>query len=62
LSANTAGEQLGGTIQQLPLPLAPLDRGNGVISGNLLDRLAAIDFFHGDLGLELGTMGAAIAH
>ncbi len=55
-------EQLTGTIQQLPLPLTDLDGVDGVISGDLLDRLAATDRFHGDSGLELGAMGAAFAH
>jgi len=31
-----------------------------VISGDLLDRLAATDRFHGDLGLELGAVGSAL--
>jgi hypothetical protein len=35
---------------------------NGVVRGDLLDRLAAADRLHGDLGLELGTVGAALAH
>ncbi len=55
-------EQLVGTIQQLPLPLAHLDGVNGVISSDLLDRFATTDRFHGDLGLELGAVGAALAH
>ena len=54
------GEQLAGTIEQLPLPLAHLDRVDGVFGGDLLDRLAATDCLHGDPGLELGTMGAAL--
>jgi hypothetical protein len=33
-----------------------------VVSGDLLDRLAATDRLHGDPGLELGTVGAALAH
>ena len=33
-----------------------------MISGDLLDRLATTDRLHGDPGLELGTMGAALAH
>ena len=49
-------------IQQLPLPLAHLDGMDGVISGDLLDRLAATDRLHGDPGLELGAVGAALAH
>ena len=55
-------EQLTGAIQQLPLPLAHLDRVDGVVGGNLLERLAATDRLHGDLGLERGTMGLALAH
>jgi len=35
---------------------------DGVVGGDLLDRLAATDRFHGDPGLELGTVGAALAH
>jgi hypothetical protein len=34
---------------------------DGVLSGDLPDRLAATDRFHGDSGLELGAMGAALA-
>jgi len=33
-----------------------------VVSGDLLDRLAATDRLHGDPGLELGAVGAALAH
>jgi hypothetical protein len=53
------GEQFAGVIEQLPLPLTHLD---GVIGGNPLDRLAATDRLHGDPGLELGAMGAALTH
>ena len=56
------GEQLAGSIQQLPLPLAHLDGVDGVIGGDLLDRLAATDRLHGDSGLELRAVGAALAH
>lgn len=56
------GEQLAGTIQQLPLPLADLDRVNGVVGGDLLNRLAATDRLHGDPALELRAVGAALAH
>ena len=56
------GEQLAGALQQLLLPLADLDRVDGVVGGDLLDRLAATDRLHGDLGLELGTVGAVLAH
>jgi hypothetical protein len=33
-----------------------------VVCGDLLDRLAATDRLHGDPGLELGTVGAALTH
>jgi hypothetical protein len=56
------GEQLAGAIQELLLPLAHLDRVNGVIDRDLLDRLATADRFHGDPGLELGTVGTAFSH
>ena len=55
-------EQLTGTIQQLPLSLAHLDGMDGVISGDLLDPLAATDRLHGDPGLVLRAVGAALAH
>ena len=44
--------------------LAEGERGwvDGVIRGDLLDRLAATDRLHGDSGLEFGTVGAALAH
>ena len=54
-------EELAGAVQELSLPLAHLDRVDGVVSGDLLDRLAATDRLHGDSGLELGNMGAAAA-
>jgi hypothetical protein len=41
---------------------ALLDRVNGVIGRDLLDRLATADRFHGDPGLELGTVGTAFGH
>ena len=56
------GEQFAGTVQQLTLPLARLDRADGVVSGDLLDRLAATDRLHGDSGLELGSVGVALTH
>ena len=62
LSLLAPDEQLAGSIEQLPLPLAHLDRVDGVVGGDLLDRLAATDRLHGDPGLELGTVGAALAH
>ena len=43
-------------------PLADLERVDGVVGGDLLDRLSATDRLHGDHGLELGTVGAALAH
>ena len=55
-------EQLAGSIEQLPLPLAHLDWMDGMVGGDLLDRLAATDRLHGDPGLELGTVGAALTH
>ncbi len=55
-------EQLGGAIQQLPLPLAHLDGVDGVVSSDLLDPLAATDRLHGDSGLEIGAEVAALAH
>jgi len=57
-----SGEQLAGAIEELPLPLAHLDRVDGVIGGDLLDRLAATDGLHGDSGLELRDVGSALAH
>ena len=42
--------------------MAHLNRVDGVIGSDLLDRLAATDRLHGDSGLELGTMGAALTH
>jgi hypothetical protein len=33
-----------------------------VVGSDLLDRLAATDRLHGDPGLELGTVGAALTH
>jgi hypothetical protein len=56
------GEQLVGALQHLLLPLAHLDRVDRVISGDLLDRLAATDRLHADPGLELGAVGAALVH
>ena len=62
LSLLAPDEQLAGSIEQLPLPLAHLDWMDGMVGGDLLDRLAATDRLHGDPGLELGTVGAALAH
>ncbi len=33
-----------------------------MVGGDLQERLAAAECLHGDLGLELGTVGAALAH
>ena len=55
----SASQQLTGTLQQLLLPLAHLDRVNGVIGGDLLQCLAATDRLHGDSGHELWAVGAA---
>ena len=48
-----SGEEFAGAIQQLPHPLADLDRVDSVIGIGLLDRLAAADRLHGGPGLEL---------
>jgi hypothetical protein len=61
LALLATGEQLTGAIQELPLQLAHLDGMDGVISGDLLDRLATTDRLHGDSGFEFGTVGAALA-
>ena len=53
-------KQITGTIQQLLLPLIHLNRVDGMIGGDLLDRLAATVLLHGDSGLEFGTMHAAL--
>jgi len=55
------GEQLAGPVQELPLPLAHLNRVDGMIGSDHLDRLAATNRLHSDSGLELGTVGAALA-
>ena len=55
------GKQRAGAIQQLPLPLAHLNRVDGMISADLLDRLAATDRLNGDLGLELRAVVMALA-
>jgi len=49
-----SSEQLTGAIQELPLPLARLDRVDAVVGGDLLVRLAATDRLHGDSGLNSG--------
>jgi len=35
---------------------------DGMVGGDFLDRLAATDHLHGDPGLDLGTVGAALAY
>jgi hypothetical protein len=52
------GKQLTGANEELPLLLAHLDRMDGIVGGDLLDRLAAADRLHGEPGLELGTVSA----
>ena len=39
-----------------------MDRMDGVVCGDLLDRFAATDRLHGNPGLEAGTVGSALAH
>ena len=60
LSFLAPGEKLAGAVQQLPFPLAHLDRVDDVVGSDLLDRLAATERLHGDPGLELGAVGAAL--
>ncbi len=55
-------EQLVGSIEQLPLPLSHRVRLNGVVGGDLLHRLAAIDRHNGDPDLEHETVVAAFAN
>jgi len=56
-------EQLVGTMQQLSLPLAHLDRVDDVVVGDDLPVcLAASNRLHGDPGLELEAVGATFAH
>ena len=55
-------EQLAGAIEELPLPLPHLDGMDGVISGDLLDRLEANNRLYGNSRLELRAVGAALAH
>ena len=55
-------KHLPGTIQQMLLPLTHLSRVDGLIGGDLLDRVAAIDRLRSDSGFEFGAMGAALAH
>ncbi len=58
----STGDQLIGAIQELRLPIDHLYGGNGVISGDYLDRLATTDWLHGCPGLEFETVGAALTH
>jgi len=60
LSFLALGEKLAGSVQQLPFPLAHLDRVDDVAGSDLLDRLATTDRLHGNPGLELGAVGAAL--
>ena len=56
------GKHLACSVLELPLPLSHLDRVDGMVGSDLLDRLAATDLLHGDSGLELGAVGPALAH
>lgn len=38
------------------------DRVNGVVGDDLLDRFAATDRLHGNAGLELRSVGVALAN
>lgn len=62
LSLLAPSEQLTGALQQLLPPLAHLDGVNGVVSGELLERLSATGRLHGEPGLELWTVGRALDH
>jgi hypothetical protein len=55
-------DQLSGGVQELPRPIARLTRVDGGVCSNLLARLVAIDYLHSESGLELGAMGADLAH
>jgi len=57
-----SGEDLNGAIEKLPLPLAHLDRVDGGISGDLLDRLKTAYRLHDNWGFEVGADGAALAN
>ena len=56
------GKQRAGIIQQLPLPLAGLDGVHGVIGCDRFDHHPSTDCLHGDSGLELRALCAALAH
>ena len=63
LPARLGQEKPHGTqAPELLIPLAHLNRVNGVVSSDLLDRFATTDRHHGDPGLELGAVGEALAH
>jgi len=62
VALHSADEQLTGAIQAQPLPLALLDGANGVISGDLPDRVETTDRLHVDSGFKFGTVGAARDH
>jgi hypothetical protein len=46
----------------LPLPLANLNGVGGMVGGEHLDHLAATDSLHSVPGLELASVGSALAH
>ena len=54
-------EQVTGSLLQLHHLLAHLDEALRAINGDNLEHLATADRLHGDLGLELGAMAAALA-
>ena len=56
------GEQLAGTVQQLPLPLAQLNWVDDVVCAKLLERLAATDHHGANFGLKLWVMDAALTY
>ena len=49
-------------LRALLLPLAHQDEALRDVGGHLLEGLAATDHLYGDLGLELGALGAAFDH
>lgn len=55
-------ERLTGAIQELPLPLTHLNRVNGAIGADLLDRLGTTNRLHGDHDLEFGTVATALTY
>ena len=54
-------DQLTGTFQQLFLPWTHLNRVDGVIVDDLLDRHGVTDRLHGNSVLKLRTVGAVLA-